>query len=82
MTRPRAAWQAGGIATAPVMLAVLAVLVVNVATPDRPAWAPAGAVPCATEDAQHGPCYWDAVARGNGAGRSFWVAADGAVVPE
>src|SRR6185369_7396608 len=33
-----------------------------------PRWLPA----CATEDSD-GPCYWDARARGNKLGRSFWV---------
>lgn len=40
-------------------------------TSDRVALLPA----CPTEDAA-GPCYWDAVAQGNGQGRSFWVDID------
>lgn len=52
----------------------------SVATP-RPAAVTGGPLaPCPTEDSP-GPCWWDAAARGNGEGHSFWAAADGAVWP-
>lgn len=41
----------------------------------RPIDAVATLPACSTEDAP-GPCYWDAQARGNGIGTSFWVDAD------
>lgn len=37
------------------------------------------APPCAAEDQQTGPCFWDADRRGNGEGRSFYLHTDGTV---
>lgn len=36
--------------------------------------------PCASDDGQPAPCFWDATTQGNGQGRSFRANADGRIV--
>lgn len=59
------------------VLSVLTALGGTVSDDTAPDWQ-RGYPPCAAEDSP-GPCYWDATERGNGAGRSFVVHADGTV---